>query len=131
MAGGTSSHLLYELPGYDNTVQEVLARIRVLSFESGDDSHGGVAVGVDPATGMGMNYLFQNDKSEVESGNYFALLDDLAGWGPGQGLAWQAGQWYWLRLRQTQCRVAGRGRRRLCQGLARRGRHGGTARVAV
>jgi hypothetical protein len=100
MAGGTSSHLLYELPGYDNTVQEVLARIRVLSFESGDDSHGGVAVGVDPATGMGMNYLFQNDQSEVESGNYFALLDDLAGWGPGQGLAWQAGQWYWVRLRQ-------------------------------
>ena len=49
---------------------------------------------------MGMNYLFRNGNSEGQSGNYLALLDDLAGWGPGQGFAWQTGQWYWLRLRQ-------------------------------
>ena len=36
LAGGDPNHLLYELPGYDDTVQEVLARIRVLNFGSGD-----------------------------------------------------------------------------------------------
>src|SRR5262245_17027621 len=35
-ATGDPNHLLYELPAYDNTVQEVLVRVRVLSFGSGD-----------------------------------------------------------------------------------------------
>src|SRR5271165_1610733 len=35
-AAGDPNHLLYELPGYDDTVQEVLARIRVLNFASSD-----------------------------------------------------------------------------------------------
>jgi len=35
-AGGNPSHLLYELPGYNQTVQEVLARIRVLNSQHGD-----------------------------------------------------------------------------------------------
>ena len=47
-AGGNPNHLLYELPGYSNTVQEVLARVRVTSFGSGDGCRGGVAVGVPP-----------------------------------------------------------------------------------
>src|SRR5208283_1732812 len=31
-AGGVPSHVLYELPGYNRTIQEILARIRVLSY---------------------------------------------------------------------------------------------------
>ena len=99
-AGGNPSHLLYELPGYDSTVQEVLARVRVLNSESGSGCGGGLAVCVDAATSMGMNYLFQNTPSEGETGNYFALVDDATGGGPGQKSGWQFGQWYWLRLRQ-------------------------------
>src|SRR5262249_52452909 len=34
-AGGDPNHLLYELPGYDSTIQEVLARIRVNNYGSG------------------------------------------------------------------------------------------------
>src|SRR5215510_517093 len=30
------NHLLFELPGYNNSVQEVLARIRITNFGSGD-----------------------------------------------------------------------------------------------
>jgi hypothetical protein len=100
-AGGDNpSHLLYELPGYNRTIQEVLARIRVLNSQPGDGYRGGVAVGVNPVTNQGINYVFQNADSEGQSGNYLALLDDLAGWGPGQAFAWQMDQWYWLRLRQ-------------------------------
>jgi hypothetical protein len=46
LAEGDPNHLLYELPGYDMTVQEVLARIRVLNFGSRDQCRCGLAVGV-------------------------------------------------------------------------------------
>jgi hypothetical protein len=98
-AGGSRSHLLYELPGYNHTIQEVLARVRVLSFQPGDGYLGGLAVGVNSVTNEGINYVFGNGNSEGQSGNYLTLLDDLAGWGPGQEFAWEHGQWYWLRLR--------------------------------
>jgi hypothetical protein len=38
-ASGDPNHLLYESPGYDNTVQEVLARVRVLSYGTGNHRH--------------------------------------------------------------------------------------------
>jgi len=52
-AGGDADHLLYEFPGYDNTVQEMLARIRVFALGSGDQSRGGLAVGVSSDTCLG------------------------------------------------------------------------------
>src|SRR6187549_3604819 len=42
-ASGDPNHLLYAAPGYNNSVQEVLARIRVLNFGNGDPSRGGIA----------------------------------------------------------------------------------------
>src|SRR5882672_4226871 len=60
-ATGDPNHLLYELPGYDNTTQEVLARIRVLSLGSGDLVRGGIGVGVDHASTQGINYLFRDN----------------------------------------------------------------------
>jgi Lamin Tail Domain len=98
-ANGDPNHLLYELPGYDATVQEVLARIRVGNFGSGDGVRGGVAVAVDSSSSQGINYLFRNSSSEGQSGNHLALLDDLRAWGPGQDFVWQPDTWYWLRLR--------------------------------
>ena len=98
-ATGDPNHLLYEFPGYDNSVQEVLARIRVLNFGSGDPVRGGVGVGVDPVSNQGINSLFRNNNSEGQTGNHLAFLDDLVAWGPGQNFVWQPNTWYWLRVR--------------------------------
>src|SRR5947207_11814580 len=38
---GDPNHLLYQVAGYDTNVQEVLARIRVTNFGTGDPSRGG------------------------------------------------------------------------------------------
>src|SRR6266853_1546186 len=99
-ASGDPNHLLYELAGYDNTVQEVLARIRVLNFGAGDPVRGGVGVGGDQTSSQGINYLLRNNNSEGQTGNHKAFLDDLIVWGPGQNFAWQINTWYWMRLRQ-------------------------------
>jgi hypothetical protein len=97
--GSGPSHLLYELPGYDRTIQEVLARVRVLSFPFGGYA-GGVAVGLEARTSEGIDYGLRRDGSEGQSGNYLGFLDDSAGSVAGQEFAWQMDQWYWLRLRQ-------------------------------
>ncbi len=98
-ATGDPNHLLYEFPGYDDSAQEVLARIRVLNFGSGDPVRGGVGVGVDPVSNQGINSLFRNNNSEGQTGNHLAFLDDLVAWGPGQNFVWQPNTWYWLRVR--------------------------------
>src|SRR2546422_483245 len=46
-ASGDPNHLLYQAAGYNNSVQEVLARIRVLNFGTGDQPRGGIAACVD------------------------------------------------------------------------------------
>jgi hypothetical protein len=99
-ASGDPNHLLCEIAGYDSAVQEVLARVRVGNFGAGDAVRGGVAVGVDGLASQGINYLFRNGTSEGQSGNHFAMLDDMRAWGPGQAFTWQPNTWYWLRLRQ-------------------------------
>ena len=97
---GDPDHLLCELPGYDNTVQEVLARIRIVNFGSGNAVYGGVGVGVDGSTGEGIDFVFRNGSSEGQSNQHMAFLDDYVAWGPGLGFAWKTNQWYWVRLRQ-------------------------------
>jgi hypothetical protein len=99
-AVGDPNHLLYELPGYDNSTQEVLARMRVAGFAPASYSRGGVGVAVDGGSSRGINFTFRNDDSEGESGPHLALLDDFVVWGPGQNFIWQTNVWYWLRLRQ-------------------------------
>jgi hypothetical protein len=98
-ATGDPNHLLYEAPGYDNTVQEVLARIRVLSLGSGDYVRGGLGVAVDPASTQGINYLFRDNASDGQTANHMSFLDDMVAWGPAQGFVWQPNTWYWVRLR--------------------------------
>lgn len=99
-ATGDPDHLLCEVPGYDSTVQEVLARIRIINFGAGNTVFGGVGVGVDGSAGLGIDFVFRNNNSEGQINEHLAFLDDFVAWGPGLGFAWQANQWYWVRLRQ-------------------------------
>ncbi|MBM3835205.1 MAG: hypothetical protein FJ403_18410 [Verrucomicrobia bacterium] len=96
------THLLYQAQGYGNTVQEVLARIRVTAFGTGDGPRCGVAVAVDPVTSQGINLHFRDHNQDGVLGRQFKLLDDRRAWGPrGLDIDWEDNVWYWLRLRQT------------------------------
>src|ERR1043166_2692495 len=99
-AAGDPNHLLYAVAGYDNTTQEVLARIRVTNFGTGDPSRGGLAVGVDPASSQGINLHLRDVTELALSGRHVAFLDDARLWGPGYSITWQNNVWYWMRLRQ-------------------------------
>ena len=99
-AGGDPNHLIYGVPGYDEVTQEVLARVRIRSFGTGDPARAGVAVGVDPFSSQGINYHFRDVDSEGQVGRHTSFLDDLRAWGPGYDFGWQNDTWYWVRLRQ-------------------------------
>src|SRR5690349_20743197 len=71
-AGGDPNHLLYEAAGYDSTVQEVLARIRVVNFGTADGPRGGLAAGVDPGSSQGINLHFRDEGI----GKHIEFLDD-------------------------------------------------------
>src|SRR5438093_3504749 len=96
-ATGDPNHLLYAVGGYNNSVQEVLARIRVLNFGTGDQPRGGIATCVDPAASPagGMDLHFRDENL----GRHIEFLDDLRAWGTEYQFAWQNNVWYWLRLR--------------------------------
>ena len=76
-ASGDPNHLLYEIAGYDNTVQEVLVRIRVTNFGTGDGPRGGPATGVDAATSQGIDLHFRDENL----GRHIEFLDDTRAWG--------------------------------------------------
>lgn len=97
---GDPNHLLYTVPGYDSTVQEILVRIRFTSFGTGDQARGGVALGVEPNSSQGINYHFRDVSGEGQVGRHTSFLDDLRAWGPGYAFTWQNNVWYWVRLRQ-------------------------------
>ena len=102
-AAGDPNHLLYELAGYNRTNQEVLARIRVNRFGTGDQPRAGIGVGVD-TNSAGMNYHFRN---EGTLGVHTEFLDDLRSWGPELGFKWETNKWYWMRLKQQPNTAAG------------------------
>ncbi|MGC8830599.1 MAG: lamin tail domain-containing protein [Verrucomicrobiia bacterium] len=95
-ASGDPNHLLYTGATYNNSVQEVLMRIRFLNFGTGDPPRGGAAVCVDPnaSPAGGIDYHFRDN-----NGRALAFLDDLRAWGPSQSFQWQNNVWYWVRLR--------------------------------
>ena len=98
--GGDPNHLLYAGARYDGTTQEVLARIRVNQFGTGDPARGGIGVGVDPTSSQGINLHFRDGPLNGQSGPHVSLLDDFRAWGPAQAFPWKTNTWYWLRLRQ-------------------------------
>jgi hypothetical protein len=99
-ADGDPNHLLYEQPGYDTTTQEVLVRMRVNNFSTGQYARGGVGVGVDAASSQGINFTFRDYDDGGQTGKHMAFLNDFVAWGPGEAFSWQTNVWYWIRLRQ-------------------------------
>ncbi|MBI4657794.1 MAG: hypothetical protein HY735_02905, partial [Verrucomicrobia bacterium] len=116
-AGGDPNHLLYERSGYNPTNQEVLARIRIAAFGTGDPPRAGIGVGVS-TNSQGMNLHFrdlnQNAGGVSINGRHVRLLDDNRAWGPGFDFRpvganrWVTNTWYWLRLRQQVDLASGR-----------------------
>jgi len=117
-AAGDPNHLLYEVPGYNQTNQEVLARIRIVNFgPNGDQPRGGIGVGVG-TNSQGINLHFrdsnQTDGGTTVNGRHVRTLDDLRAWGPGFDFRpvganrWVTNDWYWLRLRQQPDLASGR-----------------------
>jgi hypothetical protein len=99
---GPDTHLIYQAPGYSEDAQEVLARIRITAFGTGDAPRCGISVGVDPDSSQGINLHFRDHDQDGVSGRQFKLLDDRRAWGPpGLDIDWENETWYWLRLRQT------------------------------
>ena len=102
------NHLIYVGPGGSNTTQEVLARIRVIQFGSGDPSRGGVGAcvssNVTGKTGSWIGYNL-NLRNNLENFNgvtntvHFKMLDDLRSWGPQTTYGWTKDTWYWERLK--------------------------------
>jgi hypothetical protein len=104
---GDPNHLLYMGSGASNTVNEVLARIRVVNFSSGDPARGGIAVNVSSnvtshlGTWTGINLNYRNTSEGTPATVvHLKLLDDLRQWGPQTTFAWTNNVWYWMRLRQ-------------------------------
>jgi len=96
-ASGDPNHLLFEQPGYDLSVQEVLARLRVVQFGTGDPSRAGVGTVVNTSSSQGINLFFRDEPSPGQ--RHVEFLDDLRAWGSELPYAWQNATWYWLRLR--------------------------------
>src|SRR5688572_24088331 len=96
-ATGDPNHLLYELGGYNNSVQEVLARIRVTNFGSGEPPRAGLSAVADAVTSQGINLMFRDEPNPGQ--RHFEFLDDTRAWGTELAFAWQNNTWYWLRLR--------------------------------
>ena len=113
---GDPNHLLYEVAGYSNNVQEVLARMRVVGFQTNNDGpRGGIGVGVttnaaNPSRGLDLEIrgLSTDSNDKNYSARKFKFLYDGVSWGP-EGLTvgaatnevpWVPNTWYWLRLRQ-------------------------------
>src|SRR5262249_9175057 len=76
---GDPNHLLYAVGGYNNSVQEVLARIRITNFGMGDPSRAGIATCVDPAASPagGIDLHFRDENL----GRHIEILDDGRAWG--------------------------------------------------
>ncbi len=111
---GDPNHLLYEGVGYSNSVQEVLARIRVVGFQTNADGpRGGIGVAITTNTttpSRGINLEFRDFKTDQNDSNQserkFKFLYDGLAWGPqglinqGVEMGWNNNVWYWMRLRQ-------------------------------
>ncbi|MBL9167603.1 MAG: lamin tail domain-containing protein [Verrucomicrobiales bacterium] len=96
-ATGDPNHLLYERVTYHNTIQEVLARIRVTRFDSGDGPRAGIATSVSVGSSQGINLHFRDEPAPGD--RHVEFLDDTRAWASEFPIPWQNDAWYWLRLR--------------------------------
>jgi len=105
-------HLLYQVPGYDPSNQEVLTRMRVTGVtaaDSGDPFKGGIGLGIDPNSSQGLDLLFRNTLFQsIGIAPHLQFIRFGLAWGPvlytdsshTTGFTWQNGTWYWARVRQ-------------------------------
>jgi len=102
-AAGDPNHLLFEDNSYDKNNQEILARIRVINADAGDNIRGGIATSVE-SNSQGFNYHFRN---EGGLGRHTEFLDDARSWGPEYDLNWVNNTWYWVRFKSAPNTDAG------------------------
>lgn len=95
-ASGDPNQLYYSGAVYNNSVQEVLMRIRIINFGTGDPPRCGPSTCIDPSANPagGINFHFRDN-----NGRALAFLDDRRAWGPSYSFSWQNNVWYWVRLR--------------------------------
>lgn len=109
VTSGDPNHLLYMGPGASNTVHEVLARLRIVNFGTGDPARAGIAVNVssniltdtvaNKNAWIGMNLEIRNHTEDTPT-KHFKFLDDLRSWGPKAPTnTWTNNTWYWMRLK--------------------------------
>ena len=91
------NHLLYERTVYHNTVQEVLARIRINQFGTGDGPRAGISTSVSISSSQGINLDFRDEPNPGD--RHLEFLDDTRAWSGELPFAWQNDVWYWIRLR--------------------------------
>jgi hypothetical protein len=102
-AAGDPNHLLFEDNSYSKNNQEILARIRVISADNGDNVRGGLAISVE-SNSQGFNYHFRN---EGALGRHTEFLDDARSWGPELDIDWVNNAWYWVRFKAAPDTGAG------------------------
>jgi len=102
-AAGDPNHLLFEDNSYDKNNQEILARIRVVNADVGDNVRGGVATSVE-SNSQGFNYHFRNEGALAR---HTEFLDDARSWGPEFDLNWVNNTWYWVRFKSLPNTDAG------------------------
>lgn len=104
-ATGDPNHLVFQQPGYSQSNQEVLLRIRPTAFTATDGDRGGAAVSV-TAGNEGLNLNFRQAGTR-----HFALLNDHIAWGPTYTApgsdVWNLNEWYWVRLKHAPDSASG------------------------
>ena len=78
----------------------VTARLRINSWDVGNDSRAGISVCMDPATGHGYGLVFHHGKLQ--------FMQDSVAWSEGCDFPCQTGKWYWLKLRKTDEQLSGK-----------------------
>jgi len=94
-AAGDPNKLIITALGNVDTDIDMLVKINVTSFVSGDLSRMGLSccMDTDPSRGSGYCGLFHDDRDSLE------LLNDLRSWGTGGAYGWSLSTWYYMRFR--------------------------------
>jgi len=93
-AAGDPNKLIITALGNVDTDIDMLVKINVTSFVSGDLSRMGLSccMDTDPSRGSGYCGLFHDDRDSLE------LLNDLRSWGTGGAYGWSLSTWYYMRF---------------------------------
>ena len=102
VSAAVSPRLLLSVQGGDSPVQEVLARVRVAGFAGENFLLGGIALGADTNSALGLDLGFAAPPQEESEVAWQAA--QLAG-GSIAPFVWRTNVWYWLRARHQTKRI--------------------------